>query len=95
MKYEMLILLKSDMSEEAIDAELKKYTDIVESFEGSVESLEKWGVKKMAYPISYKSDAFFALMKFTAKAEAVNELNRVAGISQDVLRRMITKVEEK
>ncbi len=94
-KYEMLILLKSDMSEEALDAELKKYTDIVASFGGNVEALDKWGVKKTAYPIDYKTDAFYVLMTFTAKAEALKELDRIAGISQDVLRRMITKVEEK
>ena len=94
-KYEMLILLKSDMEEEAREAELKKYADIVSAMGGSVEATDKWGVKKTAYPINYKTDAFFALMTFRAPGNAVAELERVAGISSDVLRRMITKVEEK
>ncbi len=94
-KYEMLILLKSDLEEEPREAELKKYADIVVSFGGSVEATEKWGVRKTAYPIAYKTDAFFALMKFEADGKAVAELDRVAGISGNVLRRMITKVEEK
>ena len=92
-KYEMLILLRSDMEEEAREAELKKYADIVTSFGGSVESTDKWGVKKMAYPIAFKSDAFYALMTFLANGAAIAELDRVAGLSGDVLRRMITKVQ--
>lgn len=95
MKYEMLMLLKSDMEEEAREAEIKKYADIVSNFGGSVEAIDKWGVRKTAYPIQYKSDAFFFLMTFAADGACVKELDRVAGISGDVLRRVITKKEEK
>ncbi len=93
-KYEMLLLLKSDLDEEAREAELKKYADIVTSMGGAVEATDKWGVKKTAYPIAYKQDAFFALITFVANGETVKELDRVAGISSDVLRRVITKVKE-
>ena len=94
-KYEMLILLRSDMEEEAREAELKKYADIVTNMGGSVEATDKWGVKKLQYPIAFKSEAFYALMTFHADCAAVKELDRIAGISDGVLRRMITKVEEK
>lgn len=94
-KYEMLILLKSDMEDEAREAELKKYADIVTSMGGTVEATDKWGVKKLSYPIAFKNDAFYALMTFSAEGTVVKELDRIAGISGDVLRRMITKVEEK
>ena len=94
-KYEMLILLRSDMEDEAREAELKKYADIVTSMGGSVKAYDKWGVRKTAYPIAYKSEAFYALMSFEANGDAILELDRIAGISGDVLRRVITKVEEK
>ena len=90
-KYEMLLLLNSEMTEEARDAEFKKYTDIVASMGGNVISLDKWGVKKTSYPVKFKSDAFFALMTFEAEGSVVAELDRIAGISADVLRRIITK----
>ena len=94
-KYEMLILLRSDLEEEARDAELNKFAEIVTSMGGAVEATDKWGVKKLAYPIAYKADAFYALMTFQANGDVVKELDRIAGISSNVLRRMITKVEEK
>ena len=94
-KYEMLILLRSDMEDEAREAELRKYADIVTTMGGAVEATDKWGVKKTQYPIAFKTDAFYALMTFHANGAAVRELDRIAGISDVVLRRMITKVEEK
>ncbi len=92
-KYEMLLLLKSDLDEEAREAELKKYADIVTSMGGAVEATDKWGVKKTAYTVDFQTDAFYALMKFSAEGDAVKELDRVAGLSGVVLRRMITKAE--
>ena len=92
-KYEMLLLLKSDVDEEAREAELKKYADIVTSMGGAVEATDKWGVKKTAYTVEFQTDAFYALMKFSAEGNAVKELDRVAGLSGVVLRRMITKAE--
>ncbi|MBR7186480.1 MAG: 30S ribosomal protein S6 [Clostridia bacterium] len=94
-KYEMLILLRSDMEEEAREAELNKFAGIVTSMGGEVEATDKWGTRRTAYPIQYKSDAFFALMTFRAPAKVIAEIERVAGISGNVLRRMITKIEEK
>ena len=91
-KYEMLLLLKSDLDEEAREAELKKYADIVTSMGGAVEATDKLGVKKTAYTVYFQTDAFYALMKFSAEGNAVKELDRVAGLSGVVLRRMITKV---
>ncbi len=94
-KYEMLMLLRSGMEDDAREAELKKYTDIVSSMGGSVESVDKWGVRKTAYPINFQTEAYFVLMTFTAEGKIVRELDRVAGISADMLRRVITKKEEK
>lgn len=91
-KYEMLMLLNSELTDEAREAEIKKYADIVASFGGAVEAVDKKGVKKTAYPIRFKNEAFYVLMTFQAEGSVVAELDRVAGLSTDVLRRMITKI---
>ena len=54
-------------------------------------STDKWGTRKLAYPINYKNDAFYVLMTFEADGNAVKELDRIAGITDEVIRRMITK----
>ena len=91
-KYEMLYLLNNDSTEEVKAAEIEKYENIVKSMNGAVVSTEKWGTKKTAYPIKYKNEAYFVLMTFEADGKVLNELERVAGIDAEVLRRMITKL---
>ncbi len=90
-KYEMLYLLNNDSTEEVKAAEIAKYEDIVKNAGGNVVSTDKWGAKKTAYPIKFKNEAYFVLMTFEAEANVLNELDRVAGIDSEVLRRMITK----
>ncbi len=93
MKYEMLYLIDSAVAEEARDGLIAKFEDVVKNLGGTVLSTDKWGMKKLAYPINYKSDAFYVLMTFDAEGSAVKELDRVAGITDGVIRRMITKAQ--
>ena len=90
MKYEMLYLIDSAVAEEARDALIAKFEDTVKNLGGTVLSTDKWGVKKLAYPIKYKTDGYYVLMTFEAESGAVAELDRVAGLSSEVLRRVIT-----
>ena len=91
-KYEMLYLLNNDLTDEAKDAKIEKYENIVKSMNGAVVSSDKWGTKKTAYPINFKSEAYYVLMTFEADGKVVEELKRVAGIDADVVRRLITKL---
>ena len=91
-KYAMLYLLNNDLTDEAKEAKIAKYEDIVKAMNGSVESTDKWGTKKTAYPIKFKNEAYYVLMTFEAESKVVEELKRVAGIDADVVRRLITKL---
>ena len=92
-KYEMLYLINNDLSDEAKEAKLAKYEDVVKTMGGNVVSTDKWGTKKTAYPINFKNEAYYALMTFEADGKVVEELKRVAGIDADVVRRLITKLD--
>jgi small subunit ribosomal protein S6 len=65
-KYEMLYLLKNDLSDEAKDAKVAKFENVVSSMGGSVLSSDKWGTKKTAYPIAFKNESYYVLMTFEA-----------------------------
>ena len=91
-KYEMLYLINNDLTDEAKDAKIAKYEGVVTSMGGAVASTDKWGTKKTAYPINYKTEAYYVLMTFEADGTIVEELKRVAGIDADVVRRLITKL---
>lgn len=88
--YEMLYVLDAGLADEAKESFVSKFEAIVSDNGGKVVSTDKWGVKKLAYPINYKHDGYYALMTFEAEAAVVKELDRIAGLSVEVLRRMIT-----
>lgn len=89
--YEMLYVLDSALADEAKDAFAQKFEAIIAQYNGKVISTDKWGVKKLAYPINYKNEGYYVLITFEAEGAVVKELDRVAGLSAEVLRRVITK----
>ena len=90
-KYEMLYLLNNDLTDDAKATLIEKYENVVKSMNGTVVSTDKWGTKKLSYPIKFKNEAYYVLTTFEAEGAVVNELNRIAGIDADVYRLMITK----
>ena len=90
-KYEMLYIIVNELTDEAKEATIAKFEKLVTDNGGNVEKIDKWGTKKLAYPIDYKAEGYYVLMTFTAAPTLNKELERVAGISDDVIRMMITK----
>ena len=90
-KYEMLYLLNNDATEEVKAQLIEKYEGIVTKMGGNVLSTDKWGTKKLAYPIKFKNEAYYVLTTFEAEGTVINELNRVARIDADVYRLIVTK----
>ena len=91
-KYEMLYILDVDLSDEAKESIIKKFEDLVVANGGAVEKTDRWGVRKLQYPINYKSEGYYVLMTFEAAKTLVVELKRVAGITDGIVRRLITKI---
>ena len=92
-KYEMLCLIDSQAEDEKKDAVIARIEGVIAQFDGKVLSAEKLGVKKLAYPIKYKTDALFTLITFEAQPACISELERVCNISDEIVRRIITKVK--
>ena len=90
-KYEMLYIIDASLADEAKDALVKKFEDLVVNNGGVVEKTERWGLKKLQYPINYKSEGYYVLMSFEAEKTLVQELKRIGGITDGVIRRLITK----
>ena len=74
-KYEMLYILDAALSDEEKDNLVKKFEDLVKADGGVVESTERWGVKKLQYPINYKSEGYYVLMSFEAEKSFVVQIS--------------------
>ncbi len=90
-KYEVLYIIDSKVEGAAKDALVEKYSALVTANGGEVESVDKWGDKKLAYPIDYKNEGYYVLMTFTAKPEFPQELERQMRIADEVMRYMVIK----
>lgn len=91
-KYEALYIISPEVTEETREAIIKKLEDLVVENGGVVEKTDKWGMKKLQYPIDYKNEGFYVLMTFEATHTFVVEMKRVIGITDGIMRRLITKV---
>lgn len=90
-KYEALYILNASLDDAAKDSLIERFKSVVEGEGGSVESVDKWGVKKLAYEIAFKSEGYYVLMTFEAKPETPAELERQMRISDDVMRFIVVK----
>ena len=89
-KYEMLYILDTALTDEAKESIIKKFEEVVVE-NGTIEKTDRWGVRKLCYPINYKSEGYYVLMTFEAETSVVVELKRIAAITDGVIRRLITK----
>ena len=90
-KYEVLYILDTKVDGAQKDALIEKYSNLVKENGGEVEGIDKWGDKKLAYPIDYKSEGYYVLMNFASNPEFPQELERQMRIADEVLRYMVIK----
>ena len=91
-KYEMLYILDNSLADEVKEGIIKKIEDLVSKNGGVVEKTDRWGVRKLQYPINYKSEGYYVLMTFEAEKTLVVEIKRIIGITDGIIRRLITKI---
>lgn len=92
-KYETIFVLDAALNEETITALSDKFQNLIAA-NGTVESVDVWGKRRLAYPINYKTEGFYTLVKFSSAPEFPSELERVYGITDGVLRTIVIKIEE-
>ncbi len=89
-KYEMLYIISAGTTDEEKESVMKKVESLVTKNAGVIESVEKIGDKKFAYPINYKTQGFYVLVNFTSENNnTVNDLGKLLNITENVVRYMI------
>lgn len=88
-KYEVMYIINPNFSEEQTAAIVEKFKALVEA-NGTLDELEEMGKRKLAYEINYISEGYYVLMKFSSNPDFPAELDRILGITEGILRRLIT-----
>ena len=88
-KYEVLYIINPNLSEEETQAVVEKFKTLVEQ-NGTIDEMEEWGKRKLAYEINYLTEGYYVLIKFTSGPEFPAELDRILGITDGVIRSLVT-----
>lgn len=88
-KYEVLYVLNPNLTEEETQAIVEKFKTLIEQ-NGTVDEMEEWGKRKLAYEINYLTEGYYVLVKFTSGPELPAELDRILGITDGVIRSLAT-----
>jgi small subunit ribosomal protein S6 len=83
------------VEDEARKALIAKFNDLITGNGGSVEKVEEWGKRRLAYAIDYKTEGYYVLVNFQAEADLPKELERNLQISDSVIRYQVIKQIER
>ena len=87
--YEVLYVLNPNLTEEETQAVVEKFKTLIEQ-NGTIDEMEEWGKRKLAYEINYLSEGYYVLVKFTSGPDFPAELDRILGITDGVIRSLVT-----
>ena len=94
-KYEVVYIIDPAVEEEARKALIARFNDLIANNGGTVEKVEEWGKRRLAYAIDYKTEGYYVLVNFQAEAELPKELERNLQISDSVIRYQVIRLIER
>ena len=91
--YEAMMVFSVKNGEEGVPALIEKFKALIEQ-NGTLDSIDEWGKRKLAYAINYITEGYYVLMSFTSAPEFPKELDRILGITEGIMRSMIVCKDE-
>lgn len=91
--YEIMIILDPETDERTIAPTLEKLLQVVPSNGGTVDKVDTWGKRRLAYDIKKKSEGFYVVVDMTTTPEIAQELDRQLGLNESVLRTKLLRPE--
>lgn len=92
--YEVMIILDPQQDERTVAPSLDKFLEIVRKDNGTVEKVDVWGKRRLAYPINKKEEGVYAVVDLDCSAETVAELDRVLNLNEGVMRTKVLRTDK-
>ena len=93
-KYEVLYVIDAGMEDQARSELIAQFSELMTNNGATVEKVDEWGKRRLAYPINFKNEGYYVLVNFTAAPEFPRELERNFEINENIMRYLVTRVEE-
>ena len=91
--YELMVILDPDLEERTVAPSLDKFLNVIRKGGGTVENVDVWGRRRLAYDINKKSEGIYAVVDMTAEPAVAQELDRQLGLNESVLRTKLLRPE--
>ncbi|MCK9794164.1 30S ribosomal protein S6 [Isoptericola sp. 4D.3] len=92
-QYELMVILDPEVEERTVAPSLEKYLSVISTQGGSVDKVDIWGRRRMAYDINKRSEGIYAVVDFTSTPDTAKELDRQLGLNEAVLRTKILRTD--
>ncbi|GAA4655813.1 30S ribosomal protein S6 [Arthrobacter cryoconiti] len=92
--YELMVIIDPDVDERTVEPLLQKFLNVITTDGGTIEKVDIWGRRRLAYEIQKKSEGIYAVVNFTAAPATSQELDRLLSLNESILRTKITRPEE-
>ena len=92
-RYELMVILDPDLEERTIAPSLETFLNVVRKDGGTVDKVDVWGRRRLAYDIDKKSEGIYAVIDMVAEPDTVRELDRQLGLNEAVLRTKVLRPE--
>jgi len=93
--YELMVILDPDLEEKTIAPSLDAFLGVIRSDGGTVEKVDVWGRRRLAFEINHKVEGIYAILDITAEPAAVKELDRQLNLNEAVLRTKVLRPDAK
>jgi small subunit ribosomal protein S6 len=90
-RYEMMVILDPDLEERTVAPSLETYLKIIKDSGGSVDRLDIWGRRRMAFEIAKKPEGIYAVVDMQCEPAAIKELDRQLNLNEAVLRTKVLR----
>ena len=92
--YELIVIVSPDVPEEELPTHLDKISEFITNKGGSVTEVERWGKRKLAYPINHFREGNYVLTRFKLEPGTTAELEANLRISEKILRHLLVRLGE-
>ena len=93
--YEVMIILDPSQDERTVAPSLDKYLEIVRKDNGTVENVDVWGKRRLAYPIDKKEEGVYVVVTLDCESETVQEFDRRLNLNDSVIRTKVLRTDNK
>jgi small subunit ribosomal protein S6 len=93
--YELMVILDPSLDERTVTPSLETFLNVVRTDGGTVEKIEVWGKRRLAYEIAKHAEGIYAVLEVTCEPATVAELDRQLGLNESVLRTKVLRREPK